>query len=80
MLAVLEHAGELTAALDADFGSRPELASIRADIAGILPPNEHVGANLEAWMEPVEAPQGAASGLPTVVQSQPKGVVGVIGP
>ncbi|MCW2778745.1 MAG: aldehyde dehydrogenase dependent [Frankiales bacterium] len=79
-LAVLDHADALTAALHADFGSRPELVSLTTDLLGALPDVHLVRDSLEAWMQDEEVPAGAAQGMPTQLQVRPKGVVGVIGP
>lgn len=79
-LAVLDHADALTEALRADFGSRPELVSLNTDLLGVLPDVHLVREQLEAWMQDEELPAGAAQGMPTRVQTRPKGVVGVIGP
>ncbi|MFJ6852411.1 aldehyde dehydrogenase family protein [Streptomyces sp. NPDC091271] len=78
--ALLEHADELTAALNADFGNRPEANSLSSDILGAMSDVTDVRENLEAWMADVEIPAAAAKGLPTHIQNRPKGVVGIIGP
>ncbi|MCV7191285.1 aldehyde dehydrogenase family protein [Mycolicibacterium brumae] len=78
--AVLEHADELTAALDADFGSRPATTSLELDILGGMGTIAYDRENLEAWMAPVEVPGGLGGAFPTYVQNRPKGVVGVIAP
>ncbi|WP_237556993.1 aldehyde dehydrogenase family protein [Streptomyces sp. SID4956] len=78
--ALLEHADELTAALNADFGNRPEANSLSSDVLGALGDVALVRQELEAWMADVEIPAAADKGLPTFVQSRPKGVVGIMGP
>ncbi|MEV6060962.1 aldehyde dehydrogenase family protein [Nocardia asteroides] len=78
--AVLEHSTELAEALDADFGSRPATTSLELDILGGLEAIAHTRENLETWMAPIEVPGALGGAVPTVVQSRPKGVVGVIGP
>jgi coniferyl-aldehyde dehydrogenase len=78
--AVLEHAAELAAALDADFGSRPATTSMELDILGGMGTIAYARENLEAWMAPTEVPAGLGGAFPTFVQNRPKGVVGVIGP
>jgi coniferyl-aldehyde dehydrogenase len=78
--AVLEHAADLTEALNADFGSRPATTSMELDIVGGMGTIAHAREHLEEWMTPTEAPAGMGGAFPTVVQNRPKGVVGVIGP
>ncbi|MCU1523339.1 MAG: putative benzaldehyde dehydrogenase [Microbacteriaceae bacterium] len=78
-LAVLEHADELTAALAADFGSRPEHFSLLAELS-VDGFTDHVLDSLDSWMTDELVPEGAAMGLPTFIESHPKGVVGIIGP
>ncbi|MCW0200106.1 aldehyde dehydrogenase family protein [Sphingopyxis sp.] len=77
---VLEHATELAAALDADFGSRPQTTSLELDILGGMEAINFARENLEAWMAPTEVPAAMGGAIPTVIQNRPKGVVGVIGP
>ena len=78
--AVLEHATELVAALEADFGSRPRTLSLELDILGGMETVNFARENLEGWMAPTEVPAGLGGAIPTVIQNRPKGVVGVIGP
>lgn len=78
--AVLEHADELAAALDADFGSRPATTSIELDILGGMGSITFARENFEEWMAPIEVPGGLGGAFPTYIQNRPKGVVGVIGP
>jgi len=78
--AVLEHATELAAALEADFGSRPQTTSLELDILGGMEAINFARENLEAWMAPTEIPAAMGGAIPTVIQNRPKGVVGVIGP
>jgi coniferyl-aldehyde dehydrogenase len=80
MLGILENADELVAALDEDFGSRPELFSFRAELTGMMPAVEHAWQSLEKWMAPESVPSAAERGIPTFIQKTPKGVVGIIGP
>ncbi|GAA2848438.1 aldehyde dehydrogenase family protein [Pseudonocardia halophobica] len=80
VLAVLESAEDITAALDADFGSRPRAASLTTDVAGLIPVAALVRENLASWMRDEEVPGSAEAGTPTFVQVRPKGVVGVVGP
>ncbi|WP_416981431.1 aldehyde dehydrogenase family protein [Streptomyces sp. T028] len=77
---VLEHAEELSVALDADFGSRPPLANLASDIVSAIPGVELIRRDLAAWMADEEIPRSAEAGTPAFVQTRPKGVVGVVGP
>lgn len=76
LAAVLSAADELADAHNQDYGNRPELSNL-SNVATAIGSIGHVREHLEEWMQPVEV-QGTA--LPTVVDSQPLGVVGVIGP
>ena len=76
LAAVLGVSEQLAAAHDQDYGHRPELFNL-TNIAGVIGPITHAREHLEQWMEPVVV---ADAQLPTVVDSQPLGVVGVIGP
>lgn len=76
LAAVLGAAEQLAEAHDRDYGHRPELFNL-TNIAGVIGPITHARDHLEQWMEPVVV---ADAQLPTVVDSQPLGVVGVIGP
>ncbi|WP_188110684.1 aldehyde dehydrogenase family protein [Aeromicrobium ginsengisoli] len=75
LAAVLSVSKELAAAHDEDYGHRPELFNL-TNIAGVVGPITHARDHLEQWMQPVVAD----AQLPTVVDSQPLGTVGVIGP
>jgi len=77
---VLGAADELVEALDADFGTRPRLASLTSDVVSILPAVDLIRDQLAGWMRDEEVPGSADLGTPTFVQKRPKGVVGVIGP
>ena len=76
LAAVLSVSEQLAEAHDQDYGHRPELFNL-TNIAGVIGPITHAREHLEQWMEPVVV---ADAVLPTVVDSQPLGVVGVIGP
>jgi coniferyl-aldehyde dehydrogenase len=78
--AVLEHSAELAAALEADFGSRPQTVSLELDILGGMETINFARDNLESWMAPTDVPAAMGGAIPTVIQNRPKGVVGVIGP
>ncbi len=76
LVAVLSVADELAAAHNDDYGHRPELSNL-SNVATAIGAIGHVREHLEEWMQPVVVEDAA---LPTVVDSQPLGVVGVIGP
>lgn len=78
--AVLEHATELADALTADFGSRPATTSLELDILSGLADIAVVREQIDAWMAPKPLPAGVEGAVPAVIQTRPKGVVGVIGP
>ncbi|CAN5355390.1 aldehyde dehydrogenase family protein [soil metagenome] len=79
-LALLEHADELVAALDADFGNRPAAVSLSSDVLGSLHGLQRLQEELGTWMADEPVPGSAENGMPTFIQHRPKGVVGVIGP
>jgi len=76
LAAVLGVSEQLAEAHDQDYGHRPALFNL-TNVAGVIGPITHAREHLEQWMEPVVV---ADAQLPTVVDSQPLGVVGVIGP
>ncbi|RDD85127.1 aldehyde dehydrogenase family protein [Streptomyces parvulus] len=77
LAAVLGSADELAEALSADFGNRPAGLTLGHEVAASIDLVEHLRANLEEWMRPVEYPDDF---LPTTVDVDPLGVVGVVGP
>lgn len=77
LAAVLGSADELAEALSADFGNRPVGLTLGTEIATTIDVVQHLRANLEEWMRPVEYPDDF---LPTTVDVDPLGVVGVVGP
>ena len=80
ILLLTENADALADALHADFGNRPASASLLADVAGILRDILLTRKNLERWMRPERVPGSARTGMPTIVEKRPLGVVGIIGP
>lgn len=76
LAAVLSAAEELATGHDNDYGHRPEISNLM-NISGLIEPVKHARDNLEAWMQPQVVDDAA---MPTVVDSQPLGVVGIIGP
>lgn len=79
-LAIAEHANELAAALEADFGRRPLAFSLQHDVTAAFLSLDHLLANLEKWMQPETMAAGSGMGIPVALEKRPKGVVGVIGP
>jgi coniferyl-aldehyde dehydrogenase len=81
---LVEHRGEIEAALNADFGSRSKDASALTDIAGSIGPLKHAKDNLRKWMKPEKRQTSPAIlgmfGAKAEIRFQPKGVVGVISP
>ncbi|MGE0216731.1 aldehyde dehydrogenase family protein [Mycolicibacterium sp.] len=80
LAAVLDAAGPLTEAANADYGNRPEHWSLKADILGVVGKLTWARDNLDEWMKPTEVDDPAAATMPTTVEVAPLGVVGVIGP
>jgi coniferyl-aldehyde dehydrogenase len=81
MIALLaDNADEFSAALSADFGTRPHLVNLMNDIAGILPDLLRTRKKLAKWSRPERITALSAAGLPTTIDKKPLGVVGVIGP
>ncbi|MBT0566414.1 aldehyde dehydrogenase family protein [Williamsia sp. CHRR-6] len=79
-LALSGASDDLVAALDADFGQRPEQFSLVVEILSVLAAIQHARDNLEDWMQPIPVAGSAESGIPTTIDVDPKGVVGVVGP
>ncbi|MFE5375459.1 aldehyde dehydrogenase family protein [Streptomyces mirabilis] len=77
LAAVLGSADELAEALSTDFGNRPVAFTLGTEIATSIHMVKHLQANLEDWMQPIEYPNDF---LPTTVDVDPLGVVGVVGP
>jgi coniferyl-aldehyde dehydrogenase len=77
------HAGELCAALSADFGWRSPDSSLLTDVVASVAHLKHARAQVRGWMKPskrkVEPPLNLL-GAKAEVRFQPKGVVGVIAP
>jgi coniferyl-aldehyde dehydrogenase len=80
ILLLTENADVFADALNKDFGTRPLPASLLSDFAGILPDVLLARKQLERWMRPDKLRSTALSGLPTIVEKRPLGVVGIIGP
>ncbi|MGO9151862.1 aldehyde dehydrogenase family protein [Mycobacterium sp.] len=80
ILLLTEGADEFSTALNADFGNRPHAINLVSEVAGILPDLLATRRHLKSWMRPQRIRSAALLGLPTVVEKNPMGVVGVIGP
>ena len=80
ILLLTENAETFADAMSADFGSRPLPASLLSDAAGIMPDVLLARKHLKRWMRPDRLRSSALSGLPTIVEKRPLGVVGIIGP
>lgn len=80
ILMLTENAQEFAAALAADFGNRPEVVNLVCDVAGILPDVLATRKGVAKWMRPRVLRSSTLMGMPTVVETRPLGVVGIIGP
>ncbi|MFT3716104.1 MAG: aldehyde dehydrogenase family protein [Gordonia sp. (in: high G+C Gram-positive bacteria)] len=78
---LLDNADEITAALDADFGTRPRELSIAADVAGCMIDLTHQRRHAAEWMKEtnVSKVQGLL-GFKQRLRHDPLGVVGIMGP
>lgn len=81
---LIKYDARISAALNADFGNRPEAVSGITDIAGSIGPLKHAKAHLRTWMKTQKRKTSPALlgllGAKAEVRYQPKGVVGVISP
>jgi coniferyl-aldehyde dehydrogenase len=80
ILLLTENAELFAEKLNQDFGNRPVPASLLSDGAGVMPDLLLTRKRLERWMQPDNLRRTAVTGLPTVVEKRPLGVVGIIGP
>lgn len=78
---LLDNSEEITAALAADFGSRPQELSIAADVAGCMIDLTHQLHSAKKWMKEtnVARVQGLL-GFKQRLRHDPLGVVGIMGP
>jgi len=79
---LVRHHGELTEAIDLDFGGRPAGFSLMNDVIGSLSSLKHARDHLEHWMQDEQRPPFAPydqMGAQAWVMHQPKGSVGIIG-
>jgi coniferyl-aldehyde dehydrogenase len=80
---VSDHAGRLCDALSEDFGHRSRAQSMITDIAASVAPLKHALKHVRRWMKPERKPVLFPLGLlggRGWVETQPKGVVGIIAP
>ncbi|MGC0273908.1 aldehyde dehydrogenase family protein [Pseudactinotalea sp. Z1739] len=83
--AVVSHSDELAEAISADFGNRPPILSLVADVAAFAMEAETLRSGLGRWMRrrPAGSRVGSAAlrlaGMPAWIQPSPLGVVGVMG-
>jgi len=81
-LAVLSHADELGAAVDADFGGRSPAATRVGEIATAVQAIVEARRNVRRWMRPRHPQPGylGLAGIRARVEPHPLGVVGVMSP
>lgn len=78
---LLDHADEITAALTADFGTRPADLSIAADVAGCMIDIAHQRRSAETWMKETNVARIAGVlGFTQRLRRDPLGVVAIMGP
>jgi coniferyl-aldehyde dehydrogenase len=81
---LVDHADEIAAALNSDFGNRSKDATLLTDISGSIGPLKFAKENLRKWMKPEKRKTSPAIlglfGAKAEIQYQPKGVVGIISP
>ncbi|UFU04001.1 aldehyde dehydrogenase family protein [Ruania suaedae] len=83
--AVVSHTDDLVEAISTDFGHRPEVTTLVADIATLAMEAEIARARVGSWMRPrrpwgrVPGLLARAAGLDAAVHPEPLGVVGVMG-
>lgn len=77
-----DHVGEITEALQADFGCRSPDLTVMADVFPPLSHVKHVKRNLGKWMRRQRTSSGLLSltGQRTYIVHEPLGVVGVMSP
>lgn len=80
MAGVLEHAEELAEALNTDFGNRPVATSFELEILSTLDGTNDTRDKLEEWMKPTRLEPVLGGAVSAMIEYQPKGVVGVVGP
>ena len=77
---LVAHADEFAAALDRDFGTRPETLSVATEIVGVMPELAHMRKHLGEWMKVKKLnPVTGRAAIAGRLRRDPLGVVGVIG-
>jgi len=81
---LVDHRGEIEAALNADFGARSSYTTAFADVAGSIGPLKYSRDHVARWMRSERRSPTprilSLFGARAEVRHQPKGVVGVISP
>jgi coniferyl-aldehyde dehydrogenase len=81
---LVDHRGEIEAALNADFGARSPQVTAFADIASSIGPLKHARDHVGRWMRPERRRTTprllGLFGAWAEIRCQPKGVVGLISP
>jgi coniferyl-aldehyde dehydrogenase len=81
---LVDHRGEIEAALNEDFGARSSHATAFTDIAGSIGPLKHARDHVRRWMRTERRSTTprilGLFGAKAEIRHQPKGVVGVISP
>jgi coniferyl-aldehyde dehydrogenase len=81
---LVDHRGQIEAALDEDFGARSREASAFTDVASSIATLKNARAHLKAWMTPKKRSTTprilSLFGARAEVRYQPKGVIGIISP
>ena len=70
---------ELADAISQDFGNRAQATSLLYDVLALIASIAHTRAHFPIWSQPDTNP-APAPGVISLVEYQPKGVVGVISP
>ena len=79
--AVLDHQDRILDAVDADFGHRARHETLMADVLGLIADIRYTRRHLKRWMKPRRVAWNPQFPLASArVISQPRGVVGIIGP
>ena len=81
MALLLDNTDAFVEAMDADYGTRSEAASLFTEVVGIISVVEHTRSHVEQWMRPTKLMRTARlCGLRAEVQPTPLGAIGIIGP
>jgi coniferyl-aldehyde dehydrogenase len=80
MALLVDNADDFAAALNQDFGYRPQVASTVYEILSILPDLKYLRSHIGKWIKPRRPVRLGALGLSVSIEARPLGVVGIIGP